>query len=348
MVLVGSLLALIGFARAGSVLFWKCEADRGEREPDRPSNDTAGICAVAALVAGPVLLALFAGPAMTAMDATARQLFTPQRYIEAVLGSGVDVGEGGAMTRRFLPHPRLSLFVALIWLALVNEISAGAVVMGVALGVLMPILTGPFWPDPPALRRPLKMLEYCGVVAWDIVLANLQVARLILLRPQRPAALALRHRAAGPDLARGDHRARRHHHHDPGHGQRRALGRRPRPPGPRPRRARPGSAGGRDQVPLRGAPVGDLPMIEWAVAIGTWAVAAAMLLNLYRLALGPDIADRVLALDTLSVNAVALIVLIDIALGSDLYFEAALLIAMIGFVSTVAFCKYVLRGDVIE
>lgn len=89
-------------------------------------------------------------------------------------------------------------------------------------------------------------------------------------------------------------------------------------------------------------------MIEWAVAIGTWAVAAAMLLNLYRLAIGPDVADRVLALDTLSVNAVALIVLIDIALGSDLYFEAALLITMIGFVSTVAFCKYVLRGDVIE
>jgi len=89
-------------------------------------------------------------------------------------------------------------------------------------------------------------------------------------------------------------------------------------------------------------------MIGWAVIIGTSAVALAMLLNLYRLAAGPDVADRVLALDTLSVNAVALIVLIDVALGSDLYFEAALLIAMIGFVSTVAFCKYVLRGDVIE
>jgi len=89
-------------------------------------------------------------------------------------------------------------------------------------------------------------------------------------------------------------------------------------------------------------------MIDAAVVVGTWAVAAAMLLNLYRLARGPDIADRILALDTLSVNAVALIVLIDIALGSELYFEAALLIAMIGFVGTVAFCKYVLRGDVIE
>lgn len=89
-------------------------------------------------------------------------------------------------------------------------------------------------------------------------------------------------------------------------------------------------------------------MIHAAVVVGTWVVAAAMLLNLYRLARGPDVADRILALDTLSVNAVALIVLINIAMGSDLYFEAALLIAMIGFVGTVAFCKYVLRGDVIE
>ena len=89
-------------------------------------------------------------------------------------------------------------------------------------------------------------------------------------------------------------------------------------------------------------------MIHAAAVVGTWAVAAAMLLNLYRLARGPDVADRILALDTLSVNAVALIVLIDIVLGSELYFEAALLIAMIGFVGTVAFCKYVLRGDVIE
>jgi multicomponent K+:H+ antiporter subunit E len=87
------------------------------------------------------------------------------------------------MTGRFLPHPRLSLFVALVWLALANEISVGAVVMGLTLGLLMPIATGPFWPDPPQLRRPLKVLEYCGVVVWDIILANLQVARLILRVP---------------------------------------------------------------------------------------------------------------------------------------------------------------------
>jgi multicomponent K+:H+ antiporter subunit F len=89
-------------------------------------------------------------------------------------------------------------------------------------------------------------------------------------------------------------------------------------------------------------------MIDAAIIAGTFAVAAAMLLTLVRLIRGPGIADRVLALDTLAVNAVALIVLLDMTVVNDLYFEAALLIAMIGFVGTVAFCKYLLRGDVIE
>jgi multicomponent K+:H+ antiporter subunit D len=95
-VLVGSLLAMIGFARAGSVLFWKCEAERGAREPDRPQHDAAGLVAVSVLLAGPVLLTLFAGPAMNAMDATARQLFTPALYVEAVLGSRVDLAGAGS------------------------------------------------------------------------------------------------------------------------------------------------------------------------------------------------------------------------------------------------------------
>ncbi|MGD9512196.1 MAG: monovalent cation/H+ antiporter subunit D [Geminicoccaceae bacterium] len=89
LILAGSLVALAGFTQAGSLLFWKCRADRGEPEPDRPRHDAVGLVATAALVAAPVLLALFAGPALTAMEATAEQLFTPERYIEAVLGSGV-------------------------------------------------------------------------------------------------------------------------------------------------------------------------------------------------------------------------------------------------------------------
>lgn len=89
-------------------------------------------------------------------------------------------------------------------------------------------------------------------------------------------------------------------------------------------------------------------MIQVAVSVGFIAVSLAMLLNAYRMALGPDIVDRILALDTLVVNAIAMIVLFGIALGSEMYFEAALLIAMLGFVATVALCKYLLRGDVIE
>lgn len=89
-------------------------------------------------------------------------------------------------------------------------------------------------------------------------------------------------------------------------------------------------------------------MIQVALVVSFAAVAAAMLLNLYRLALGPDIVDRVLALDTLSINAIALVILLGIALETALYFEAALILAMFGFVSTVAFCKFLLRGDVIE
>ena len=88
------------------------------------------------------------------------------------------------MTWRFLPRPRLALFVALIWLALVNEVTVGSLVMGLVLGLVLPALTGPFWPDAPRLGRPRVILEYFAVVAWDIVLANLQVTRLILLVPR--------------------------------------------------------------------------------------------------------------------------------------------------------------------
>ena len=87
------------------------------------------------------------------------------------------------MIRRLLPNPRLTLFVAAIWLALANELSVGAGAMGLLLGLVLPVLAGSFWPDAPHLRRPLRILEYLSVVAWDIVLANLQVARLILFVP---------------------------------------------------------------------------------------------------------------------------------------------------------------------
>lgn len=77
-------------------------------------------------------------------------------------------------------------------------------------------------------------------------------------------------------------------------------------------------------------------------------VALAMALNLWRLVRGPGTPDRILALDTLSINTIALVMLLDIALGTVVYFEAALIIAMMGFVGTVALCKFILSGDIIE
>lgn len=82
------------------------------------------------------------------------------------------------------------------------------------------------------------------------------------------------------------------------------------------------------------------------VAMGLFALA--ILCNLYRLMIGPDLTDRILALDTLMINSIAMIVLANIHLGTNSLFEAALLIALMGFVSTVAMSKYLLRGDVIE
>ncbi|MFN3579999.1 MAG: K+/H+ antiporter subunit F [Pseudomonas sp.] len=89
-------------------------------------------------------------------------------------------------------------------------------------------------------------------------------------------------------------------------------------------------------------------MIAFVIPIAMGLFALAVLMNLYRLLLGPDMTDRILAMDTLMINTIALIVLADIRMGVGFLFEAALLIALMGFVSTVAMSKYLLRGDVIE
>lgn len=89
-------------------------------------------------------------------------------------------------------------------------------------------------------------------------------------------------------------------------------------------------------------------MIEVAVTLSIYAVALALAMSLWRLLRGPTLPDRILALDTLSINTIALLVLYGIRIGSTIYFEAALVIAMLGFVSTVALSKYVMRRDIVE
>lgn len=89
-------------------------------------------------------------------------------------------------------------------------------------------------------------------------------------------------------------------------------------------------------------------MLTYVIPLCVTLVGVALLLTLVRLIRGPSMPDRILALDTLYINAIALIVLLGIWEGSDLYFEAALLIAVMGFIGTVAVTKYLLRGDIIE
>jgi multicomponent K+:H+ antiporter subunit F len=78
------------------------------------------------------------------------------------------------------------------------------------------------------------------------------------------------------------------------------------------------------------------------------AFVAALSLAVWRLTRGPTLPDRVLALDTLYMISIALLVLLGIRDDTQLYFEAALVVALLGFVSTVAFAKYLDRGDIIE
>ena len=85
-------------------------------------------------------------------------------------------------------------------------------------------------------------------------------------------------------------------------------------------------------------------VLPWVIGM----LGLAMALTLYRLFRGPGLPDRILALDTLYVLATAVLIALGIQLDSSAYFEAALVIALLGFVGTVALSRYLARGDVIE
>jgi multicomponent K+:H+ antiporter subunit F len=89
-------------------------------------------------------------------------------------------------------------------------------------------------------------------------------------------------------------------------------------------------------------------MIDYALGFAFLCFGAGLGLNLWRVVVSQSVPDRVLALDTMVINVIALIVLYGIATGSALYFEASLMFAMTGFVSTIAYARFMLRGDVIE
>jgi multicomponent K+:H+ antiporter subunit F len=89
-------------------------------------------------------------------------------------------------------------------------------------------------------------------------------------------------------------------------------------------------------------------MLTYVMPVCMALLALAVALNVARLIKGPSMPDRVLALDTLYINGLALVVLFGIWLNSNIFFETALLIAVMGFVSTVAVGKHLLHGDIID
>lgn len=89
-------------------------------------------------------------------------------------------------------------------------------------------------------------------------------------------------------------------------------------------------------------------IMELAIVISFVVLALGQILSMVRLVMGPTAGDRILALDTMVINALGLVVMVGIYQGVQVYFEVTLLIAMLGFVSTVALARFILRGDIIE
>lgn len=89
-------------------------------------------------------------------------------------------------------------------------------------------------------------------------------------------------------------------------------------------------------------------MMTAALSLASGLLIAALLLAMGRLLRGPTLPDRILALDTLYVDSLALLIVLGIRFDTALYFEVALVIALLGFVGTVALAKFLLRGDIIE
>lgn len=89
-------------------------------------------------------------------------------------------------------------------------------------------------------------------------------------------------------------------------------------------------------------------VLHWGLGLAQLMLLGAMLLAAYRMIVGPRAQDRILALDTLYLNAMLLILVHGMRSGINLYFEAALIIGMLGFTATVALAKFLMRGEVIE
>jgi multicomponent K+:H+ antiporter subunit E len=87
------------------------------------------------------------------------------------------------MLKRLFPHPLLSVLLFLTWMLLVNQFKIGSLVLALFLAIVIPMMTAPYWPNRPKLRQLPAFAAYCLLVMWDIIVANVQVAKIILFMP---------------------------------------------------------------------------------------------------------------------------------------------------------------------
>ncbi len=86
--------------------------------------------------------------------------------------------------KRLFPHPFLTLTLIVLWFLLVNDLKLGSLVLAAVLGTVIPLLTTAWWPDRPKVKHPLRLASYSLLVLWDVIVANFQVARIVLFMPR--------------------------------------------------------------------------------------------------------------------------------------------------------------------
>lgn len=87
-----------------------------------------------------------------------------------------------ALVTRVFPHPFLTLLLAAVWCMLTNSVGLGDILFGLLLGIVLPAITAVYWPGRPRFRKPLKLFGYIGLVIWDIIIANVAVAWIVLTK----------------------------------------------------------------------------------------------------------------------------------------------------------------------
>ena len=127
------------------------------------------------------------------LEDTAQQIHDPPSYIKAVLSRS---GRTAAMIGRILPHPLLTLLLIVVWQMLVNQVTAGSLLLGLVFGIVIPLVTSPYWPDRPKLRRPLKFVPYALIVAVGHLRCQSGCGACHSVQAQRGASQHLGHRAS--------------------------------------------------------------------------------------------------------------------------------------------------------